>query len=57
MLRLAVLLLASYALYRVGKEFIDSVPDDFDPVMSGSPAGRPGRAVKRNAAPRAAAVR
>jgi len=33
MLRLSALLLLGYVSYRVGKSFIDSVPDDFDPLF------------------------
>ncbi|GAA4117205.1 hypothetical protein ACFFTN_09680 [Aminobacter aganoensis] len=32
MLRLVALLFVGYCTYRIGREFIDSVPDDFDLV-------------------------
>lgn len=32
MLRLVALLLFGYCTYRIGREFIESVPDDFDVV-------------------------
>ena len=36
MLRTLALIVVGYAAYRVGREFIASVPSDFDPVPAAS---------------------
>jgi hypothetical protein len=41
MLRLLLLGLIGVAAYRIGSEFIRTIPSDFEPVPS--PAGNPGR--------------
>lgn len=54
MLRKLALLVVGYAAYRVGREFIASVPSDFDPVPA--PSATPKRRRKPAAKPAAKAA-
>ncbi|MRX34454.1 hypothetical protein [Aminobacter sp. MDW-2] len=54
MLRTLALLVVGYAAYRVGREFIASVPSDFDPVPA--PSAQPKRRRKPAAKPSATAT-
>jgi len=54
MLRTLALLVVGYAAYRVGREFIASVPSDFDPVPA--PSATPKRRRKPAAKPTAKAA-
>lgn len=49
MLRTLALLAVGYAAYRMGREFIASVPSDFDPVPA--PSAQPKRRRKPAAKP------
>ncbi len=61
MLRLIGVLLVGYITYRIGREFIESIPDDFEPVPEPSrdrksangarrPSPRPSPAARKSAA-------
>lgn len=64
MLRLIGVLLVGYVTYRIGREFIESIPDDFEPVPEPSrgrksangslrarrPSTRPSPAARKGAA-------
>ncbi|WP_432286508.1 hypothetical protein SLT36_07115 [Aminobacter sp. BA135] len=54
MLRTLALLVVGYAAYRIGREFIASVPSDFDPVPA--PSDTPRRRRKLGAKPAAKAA-
>ncbi|HEV2505954.1 MAG TPA: hypothetical protein VGV39_22950 [Mesorhizobium sp.] len=47
MLRILILALFGYCAYRVGRELVDSVPDDFDIVGPPQPAPARTRATRR----------
>lgn len=54
MLRTLALLVVGYAAYRIGREFIASVPSDFDPVPA--PSATPKRRRKPAVKPAAKAA-